>query len=292
MQLASAFAQVQAAIGWLVDNYWRLAEWFASARRVTELVDALEGDGAAAAVSMGSSADGMIHVEGLRLTDFSGRVLLARADAVLLPGERVIVTGDPGTGKSTLVRALAGLWPWGSGAIRLPAGATLAFVPPYPYLPPGSLAETVAYPNGRDSIRPEELAAALDRCGLVHLATRAAEVRRWDLVLSSGERQRLGLARLMVQRPDIVVMDEVAAGLDDGLTDIFADLLQRELAHSTVVMVGQRTTLARFAGRRLVLRAGPRGATLHDEIVAAGQTTTVASASVIHMKPTMRDMPR
>ncbi len=126
MQLASAFAQVQVAIGWLVDNYWRLAEWFASAKRVHELVDVIERqDELPATLGVGVSTDGLMHIENLSLTAIDGRVLVGRADAILRPGERIAVTGEAGSGKSTLVRAIAGLWPWGSGSVRIPAGSRL-----------------------------------------------------------------------------------------------------------------------------------------------------------------------
>jgi putative ATP-binding cassette transporter len=271
MQLASAFIQVQLAIGWLVDNYWRLAEWQASARRVFELADALEGDGEPGGIGFGPGPDGLVRVDGLRLTDPHGRVLVDQAAFVVAPGERILIGGEPGVGKSVLGRALAGLWLWGSGTVAMPLGARLAFLPPWPFLPQGTLSAAVLYPDDPSETTDEEaVERALVRCGLVHLVPRLAEVARWDRVLSAGECYRLGLVRLVLQRPSVVVMDGFVGAIDPAMQDLLADILAIELASATVIMVGPVGRLSPIATRTLVLLAGRNGARLVETTEQTG----------------------
>jgi len=271
MQLASAFIQVQLAIGWLVDNYWRLAEWQASARRVFELADALEGDGEPGGIGFGPGPDGLVRVDGLRLTDPHGRVLVDQAAFAVAPGERILIGGEPGVGKSVLGRALAGLWLWGSGTVAMPLGARLAFLPPWPFLPQGTLSAAVLYPDDPSETTDEEaVERALVRCGLVHLVPRLAEVARWDRVLSAGECYRLGLVRLVLQRPSVVVMDGFVGAIDPATQDLLADILAIELASATVIMVGPVGRLSPIATRTLVLLAGRNGARLVETTEQTG----------------------
>ena len=157
VQLAAAFVQVQLAISWIVDNYNRIAEWFASARRVMDIVEACDGlDGRVAAlghggarIALATSTDGRVHVDGVVVTDTAGRTLVAADGLSLPPGARVEIHGNTSAGKSSLVRALSGLWPWGRGRIALPADARLMVVPQRPYLPTGTLRHALVYPSQR-----------------------------------------------------------------------------------------------------------------------------------------------
>src|SRR6202011_183356 len=152
MQAASAFTIVQSAFGWLVDNYPRLAEWNAGARRIASLMvslDALEraetGDGVGR-IKRGETNDAALRLRGLAVTLDDGTAVLNEADVAIEPGERVLVAGESGTGKSTLVRAIAGLWPWGEGEVEIKQGARLFMLPQRPYVPMGTLRRAAAYP--------------------------------------------------------------------------------------------------------------------------------------------------
>ena len=131
-----------------------------------------------------------------------------------MPGEKLLFTGAAGTGKSTLVRALAGAWPWGRGRIEIRAGARLLVLPQSAYLPAGSLRRVVSYPDAADNRSAGEIAAALHKVDLSHLAAHLDEDAPWDRILSGGEKQRLAFARVFLLRPDIVVLDEATAALD------------------------------------------------------------------------------
>jgi putative ATP-binding cassette transporter len=265
-QLAAAFFQVQVAFAWLVDRYKFIAMWYASARRVMALVEASdELDRSlheAGGIERLELADPRIALQHLTVADRSGRVLIDDASAVIEPGEKVLILGESGVGKSTLMRAIAGLWPWGSGRILVPAGISIAFVPPRPYLPLGTLREAILYPALELEIPDDEIAAILDECGLSAWSGRLDEVERWDQILSSGERQRLAFARLFLQKPQIAILDEATSALDEAGQAALMRLMRSELPATTVVSVGQRPEAEAFHDRCLRLVRGPSGARL------------------------------
>src|SRR5205814_276935 len=179
MQAASAFTIVQSAFGWLVDNYPRLADWNACARRIASLmmsIDALEraetGDGIGRITRGEISGEAMLSLTDLKVTLGDGTAVVDQAEVVIAPGERLLVAGESGSGKSTLVRAIAGLWPWGSGRIEVQKGAKLMLLPQRPYVPIGSLRRAATYPDAAESRSIEEVAEAFKRVGLEHLIDR------------------------------------------------------------------------------------------------------------------------
>src|SRR5215471_189469 len=272
MQAASAFATVQSALNWLVDNYASLAEWAASARRVASLelaLDALEGaeigSGGRIARGGGGGKDAALRLRDVSVTLDDGTTVVHRADVAISLGEKVLVTGDSGSGKSTLARALAGVWPWGKGDIEIAAGGKLLVLPQRPYVPTGTLRRAVAYPDAAQSRSNAETAKVLEKVELGHLAARLDEEGPWDQILSGGEKQRLAFARLFLHRPDIIVLDEATAALDSRSQDRLMGLLSREFTDATVVSIGHRAELAAFHQRKIVLERSRTGAKLVDE---------------------------
>jgi len=268
MQVVAAFSAVQAALIWFVDNFVRLAEWFASVTRVDELAEALEALDIGTvmegedSIALGESNDGAIHLENLSIAHSNGRIVIADASVIIGPGEKVLIAGESGSGKSTLIRALAGLWPWGSGSIDLPAGKRVAFVPQKPYLPMGTLRDVLLYPEAQSRVSDEVVVAALKRCGLSYLARRLGEEERWDQTLSGGERQRVAFARLLIQKPDIIIMDEATSALDEDSQNSLLTLLDEDLAGTTVISVGHRPGLEDFHDRKITLEKRQAGAHL------------------------------
>jgi putative ATP-binding cassette transporter len=266
-QLAAAFVQVQMAFAWLVDHYKPLAQWYASARRVMELVEAADEidrslDGPMRGIALAEAPGRRIELAGLTVTDRLGHVLIRDADAVIVAGEKVLLVGDSGIGKSTLVRAIAGLWPWGTGRIAVPAGTTIAFVPQRPYMPLGPLRGALLYPAHDLAVADKTLVAALVDCGLRHLTQRLDEIERWDQILSSGERQRLAFARLFLQKPAVVILDEATSALDETSQTALMSLLRETLADTTLISIGHRPGLEAFHDRRLMLVRHEDGARL------------------------------
>lgn len=273
MQAASAFTIVQSAFGWLVDNYPRLAEWNAGARRIASLMMSLDG------LERAESGEGLGRIQrgeltgdiALRLNDLSvtlddGTAVVGEAEIDIRPGERVLVAGESGTGKSTLVRAIAGLWPWGGGNIDFHKDRRLFMLPQKPYVPSGTLRRATAYPAAAEDWSIEQIGKALEKVGLGHLKDRIEEDAPWDQTLSGGEKQRLAFARLFLHRPDIIVLDEATSALDAPSQDKMMALMNEELQDATVVSVAHRAELEAFHSRKIVLERRKGGAKLVSDI--------------------------
>ena len=267
MQTAQAFVQVQAAMSWFVDNFPRFAEWSASAERVLNLHDALDEldedlrDNEHYAIVRSTNSEPVLELRGLDLAHPDGTMLLNRAEASIKQGERVLLKGVSGTGKSTLLRAVAGLWPWGRGEIVLPP-SSITFMPQRPYFPVGTLRFVLLYPDQPEKRDDADLQAALRRVGLDQLALRLDDEDRWDQTLSGGEQQRLAFARMLLQKPDWVFLDEATAALDEDNQALMMNILIEDMAGAGIVSIGHRPGLDTFHQRELVLVAGLDGATL------------------------------
>lgn len=276
MQAASAFAIVQGAFGWLVDNYPRLADWNASARRVASLMMSLDGlERAEESESFGRIRRGetqngaMLSLDDLSVTLNDGTGVVKETKVEINPGERVLVAGESGTGKSTLVRAVAGLWPWGGGSVNFHAGKRLFMLPQRPYIPTGTLRRAVAYPAAADNWTVDEIDAALDKVGLGYLRDRIEEEAPWDQTLSGGEKQRLAFARLLLHEPDIVVLDEATSALDEKSQDKMMQTVIQALPKVTVISVAHRAELEAFHSRKITLERREGGAKLVSDVELA-----------------------
>ena len=273
VQAAAAFMQVQVALNWLADNAMRLADWFAASHRVSQLSDAIDRldaslgpVGSGNTITIASSPDDHIHLRGLNVAMHDGKLMIDGADADVAPGEKVLVKGDSGSGKSTLIRAIAGLWPWGSGQILRPDGAAIAFMPQRPYFPLGTLRAALFYPQADAAVDEDRIRDILARCGLEHLIPRLDEDDEWGSVLSGGEQQRLAFARVLINPPDILIMDEPTASLDELSQFRMMEYMRDLLPDAMVIHAGHRPGLERFHDREIYLRREKSGgpATTHE----------------------------
>jgi putative ATP-binding cassette transporter len=273
MQAASAFTIVQGAFGWLVDNYPRLADWNASARRVASLMMSIDGlQRAEQSDTLGriehgeTDGDVMLSLHSLSVSLGDGTAVVKETEVEIEQGERVLVAGESGSGKSTLVRAIAGLWPWGAGSVNFHADRRMFMLPQRPYIPSGTLRRAVAYPRAADSWELDDINAALDKVGLGHLNDKIEKEAPWDQTLSGGERQRLAFARLLLHDPDIIVLDEATSALDDKSQDQLMELLVHELPKVTILSVGHRAELEAFHSRKITLEKRNGGARLVSDV--------------------------
>src|SRR5215216_2088089 len=273
MQAVSAFTIVQTAFGWLVDNYPRLADWNACARRIASLMMSLDGleraeqgDGIGRIKRGETKGDAMLSLNDLSVTLDDGTAVVGEAEVIVQPGERLLVAGESGTGKSTLVRAIAGLWPWGGGSVNFHPDRRLFMLPQKPYIPSGTLRRAVAYPGAAEDWTVGQIGEALHKVGLDHLKEKIEEEAPWDQTLSGGEKQRLAFARLLLHNPDIVVLDEATSALDEKSQDKMMEMVIKELPKATIVSVGHRAELEAFHSRKIVLERRKGGAKLVSDI--------------------------
>lgn len=255
-QIANAFLQVQLALSWAVDNYPALTAWLATVERLagfTRSVAAARASKEGPQVSeQGGDALALSRVV-VALPD--GSRLLNDIDLKVAKGQRVLLAGSSGAGKSTLFRAIAGIWPFGSGAIEHPAGRLL-FMPQKPYLPLGTLKLAVCYPASEADFSDDDVAVALQEAGLGHLASRLRQVDTWERRLSGGEMQRLALARALLLRPDWLFLDEATANLDPDAEQQFYRSLRERLPGATLISIAHRQSVAQFHDRFLRIENG------------------------------------
>jgi putative ATP-binding cassette transporter len=267
MQAASAFMIVQVAFNWLVENYPRLADWTASASRLASLLVSLdrleraEREETTGRIVRKEAEAGALRLRDVSVTLDDGSAVVNEADIEIARGEKVLVVGESGTGKSTLVRAIAGLWPWGRGEILVKFEG-LFLMPQRPYVPLGTLRRAVTYPLSPEEVDDTVVRAIVEDVGLGHFLDRLDEDANWEHVLSGGEKQRLAFARALLQRPHTIVMDEATAALDPLSQEQLMRLLLERLPEATVISVGHRAELEAFHTRKLVLEYHADGARL------------------------------
>jgi putative ATP-binding cassette transporter len=151
------------------------------------------------------------------------------------------------------------------------SGARVFLMPQRPYVPLGTLRRAATYPAAADSVDDEVVRKAIEDVGLGHCLDRLDEDAAWEHILSGGEKQRLGFARIMIQRPDIIVMDEATAALDPPSQERMMNLILERLPESTVISVGHRAELEAFHSRKLTLEYHPEGAKLvGDDLLQRG----------------------
>jgi putative ATP-binding cassette transporter len=270
-QIGNAFGQVQGALSWFVDSYGSLATWKATADRLLTFQDTIELARAQAAetpgISVVSNATSAVRTDDLELGLPDGRVIVPDLSLSVEPGESILISGPTGVGKSTLFRALAGIWPFGKGEVQIPREGHLLFLPQRPYLPIASLRDATLYPAGTGSSSVDDAAIreVLEAVGLGSFVGRLDEVDNWSMQMSGGEQQRLAIARAILQRPDWLFLDEATAALDDASEQAMYTLLKNRLPDTAIVSIAHRQGVAAFHTRHVSL--APVGAPVPSAVM-------------------------
>lgn len=287
MMVSGAFFQVQQSLRWYVDRFAALAEWRATLQRVISYRNALIGIETLGRdqglIAYADHPEGNLSIDDLRVFAPNGRIFLPERHMEISPGERVLIAGTPRCGKSTFFRALAGLWIWGQGTIRLPRRGTVMFLPHRPYIPLGTLREALTYPSPLDRFSDEAVRAALSRVRLDRLAPLLDSGGRWDQELALDEQQRIAFARALLHKPDWIVQDEALSELDDDTRKLIKSVFQQELARTALISIGRKSDNGGFYSRVLDLQLDPPGLvlpmSLHTEAEAPPDDHEIKSAA-------------
>jgi putative ATP-binding cassette transporter len=273
MMVVGAFNQVQQALRWFIDNFSRIADWRATLQRILAFRSALstlEGKrGGAERIAVTAHPAGNLAFEHLSVSLPEGRAVLEEHTVEVRPGERVLLVGEPRAGKSTAFLAMAGLWPWGTGTVRLPARASMSFMPQRPYLPLGTLRVAVCYPADPGQFSDAAVHAVLARVGLGRFVALLDRKQRWDKDLELGEQQCLAFARLLLHKPRWVLIDDAMSALDDERRRTMLSIFERELAGAALIITGRSPAHNGFYTRtlRLLHLAGDSQVRVHPRSV-------------------------
>lgn len=250
-----AFSRMLAQLSFFSQAYPSIAEQIANANRIKALDDALDPRRPRGIALTTGTGDRLIAND-LSINTPDGRQLVDIGDWVITPGERWVVRGPSGSGKSTLMRVIAGLWPDGRGEVQLPLDKITMFVPQRLYLPLGTLKDAVCFPDRAGDHDDAAIGALLTRVGLGAHVDHMHALRTWQDDLSPGEQQRIALARILLQKPDRLVLDEATSSLDADNSQTFYRTIVEEFPHITLISVVHDESLVRFHDREMMIVDG------------------------------------
>ncbi len=243
MLASGAFMQVQSSLRWFVDNFSTIADWRATLLRVAGFRRAVlatdDLHDVASRIAFEAGDPGKFSINDLEIASPAGATMLAEKKIDIKAGERVLIVGETGAGKTLLFRALAGLWPWGAGRVQHPKGEEVLYVPRTPYLPPGTLREVLSYPSPPDKYAAGDYAKALARLKLERLTDSLDVSRRWDHVLNEDEQQAVAFARVLLHAPPWVLIDEVLDSLDDDARRYILGIFDQDLKDAGIIHIGR-----------------------------------------------------
>jgi vitamin B12/bleomycin/antimicrobial peptide transport system ATP-binding/permease protein len=243
MLASGAFLQVQSSLRWFVDNFSTIADWRATLLRVAgfrrAVIDTDVMHDVESQIIYKAGEDGKVAIDDLKIASPTGSTRLEESNVLIKRGERVLIVGGSGSGKTLLFRALAGLWPWGSGTVTHPSTEERLYMPRTPYFPPGTLREALAYPMNISKFETDAAASALKRVGLERLVPQLDSALRWDRELNEDEQQSLAFARVVLHKPPWLMIDEVLDSLEEAALTRACDILANDLPQTGVLHIGR-----------------------------------------------------
>lgn len=256
-QSASAFGAIQDGLSFFRNAYDLFAGYRAAIIRLHGLVTANDEGRELPTLAVTPSSGGGVEFHDVEVRKPDGTQLISPIDLQLRTGDTLAITGVSGTGKTTLLRSLAQLWPYTTGTLRCPAGPNeTMFLSQMPYVPLGDLRTVLSYPRQSGDISDDELVAMLNKVALPHLAERLNEEQDWAKVLSPGEQQRIAFARILLTKPKAAFLDEATSALDVGLETMLYRMVRQDLPDAILVSVAHRGTVISHCDKELALLGG------------------------------------
>ena len=271
MQTLQAFSSVQSSLTYFMDSYTSMADFAAVVNRLTTF----EADIARARL-LGLTPPHIHHLasrgsdlvlQGLSVNKPDGGTIVSAPSLTLQRGQSALVTGPSGSGKSSLFRAISGIWPFGDGNVSPPEGASLLLLPQRPYIPMGPLRAAVTYPAAPDNFGDDAIRAALVRAQLPDYVSKLDDEDNWSQRLSGGEQQRVAIARALLAKPDWLFLDEATAALDEATEARIYRALHEALPDTTIISIGHRASLTAFHQRQIAMQPGANGIFSPQDVV-------------------------
>jgi putative ATP-binding cassette transporter len=289
MMVVGAFIQVQQALRWCIDNSSTIADWRATLLRVASFREMVVTMDRLAAtenrIECVEAVGGTMSFENLEIATPKGCTTLSERHVVIRPGERVLIVGDSGSGKTMLFRAIAGLWPWGSGRIALPPSNSVMYVPRHPYVPLGTLRAALAYPSPETAYTDEQILAVLQSAGLNRLSSSLDRIARWDRELTDDEQQCLVLTRLLLRKPRWVVIDGALHSLEDDAHQRMISLFRDGFKDAAVINIGRPEAENHFFKRVLHLIKDPQAQCFIPKLSVTSANQPMAAPAVPPVNP-------
>lgn len=247
MQSLRAFGQVQDSLSYFVGAFTQIAEWRAICERLVTFLnhmnDAEMNAEHSNRIKFHTHADNSIEVKGLNIDTATHNPLLSAINKRFMQGKSYVIKGESGIGKSTFIRTLAGVWPYASGEVVMPENKNIMYLPQKPYMPMGTLAEAILFPDKSDPELERQLESVMRDCHLESFIPRLHETAHWSEILSPGEQQRIAFARVLLHKPDWVFLDESTSMLDIANETHLYRLIRERLPNCAIISVGHHASV-------------------------------------------------
>ena len=251
MQTLQVFGKLHSNLSFFRNTYDSFAEYKATLDRLTGFHYSVEAAQKQSKTDITDHPTDVIF-QHLSVKSPMGKILIKDLNLTLTQGNSLLIQGQSGVGKTTLLRTIAGLWSYAEGKIFCPQHNTL-FLSQRPYLPQGNLLTALYYPDTTENVDLAKITRILERVQLAHLQDRLEQEQDWSRILSIGEQQRLAFARLLLHKPKVAFLDEASASLDEGMEHAMYRLIREELPNTTIISVGHRSTLVPLHQQQLEL---------------------------------------